>query len=75
MGSDIQSLAIPATDFDSATNHSVGLTSLEILHPRTKSRPHLEVHTLLSLAANGSARWIALRDEFSSIGSEGAVIA
>ena len=74
MGSDIQSLAIPAKGYDSFMDHSAGLTSLEILYPHSKSRLNLEVLSLLPSAARTCSLADARYVEDRSIGSEGAVI-
>ncbi len=75
MGSDIQSLAIPAKGCDFVMNHAAGLTSLEILYPHSKSRLHLEVLPLLPSAM----RIYSLTDvsyvEFHSTNLEGTIIA
>jgi hypothetical protein len=75
MGSDIQSLAIPAKGYDVSPCHAAGLTSLEILYAFSKSRLFLYVLSLMNPAASGylprDTRCVTL----SLIGSEGAVIA
>jgi len=75
MGSDIQSLAIPAKGYDSSTGHTAGLTSLEIMCIRSRSRSNLALRTLHALASCTRS----LRDVscigFKLNGSKGAVIA
>ena len=75
MGSDIQSLAIPAKGYDSFTDHAVALTSLEVLYPHSIFRLNLEVFSLLLSAMRTCSLVGARYVECRSIGSEGAVIA
>ena len=75
MGSDIQSLAIPAKGCDFFLNHAAGPASLEILYPHSKSRLNLEVLSLLPTAARIGSLANVRCVEYRSIGSKGVVIA
>lgn len=75
MGSDIQSLAIPAKGCDFVMNHAAGLTSLKILYPHSKSRPHLEELSLLSCAVRSYSLADVRCVEFPSKSSDGMIIA
>lgn len=75
MGSDIQSLAIPAKGCDFVMNHAAGLTPFEILYSHSKTRSCFEVSPLLSCAV----RKYSLADvrciDFQSKCLEGMIIA
>lgn len=74
MGSDIQSLAIPAKGYDSVMNHAAGLTSLEILCPHLKPRSNLEALSLLSSAARKCSLPNVSLVEMQLMGAQEAII-
>jgi hypothetical protein len=74
MGSDIQSLAIPAKGYDFFTNHTAGITPLEIQYPHPKPRSHLETLCLLPSAARKRPLRYAGFVETQLIGTQEAVI-
>ena len=75
MGSDIQSLAIPAKAYDFFMNHAAGLASFEILYLHSKTRLLLEILPLLPSAARTCSPADVRCVEFQSIGMEGTIIA
>lgn len=74
MGSDIQSLAIPAKAYDSAKNYALGLTSLKFLYLHSIFRSPLQMLFGLSSAVCGLPQLGAQCAGFQFLDSEGAFI-